>query len=131
MKIFFLEYLSIIVPAYKPQKKVKKVIIKYADAKYSGPELLDYIKDSNFVYLTQSANSVEDYIELARNQNLSHLVIDNNEKRMLYFKDIFYNEERYPYLIKEFDSIKEGYSHYNVKIFKIDYKSFDIVSKYN
>ena len=52
-------------------------------------------------------------------------------KRMLYFKDIFYNEERYPYLIKEFDSIKEGYSHYNVKIFKIDYKSFDTVSKYN
>jgi len=102
-----------------------------SDAKYSGPELLDYIKDSNFVYLTQSANSVEDYIELARNQNLSHLVIDNNEKRMLYFKDIFYNEERYPYLIKEFDSIKEGYSHYNVKIFKIDYKSFDTVSKYN
>jgi hypothetical protein len=89
------------------------------------------VKDSNFVYLTNSANSVEEYIKLARNQDLSHLVVDNNEKRSLYFKDIFYNEEKYPYLIKEFDSIEKGYTHYNVKIFKIDYKSFDEILNSN
>ena len=87
------------------------------------------VKGTNYVYLSQSANSVEKYIELARDQNLSHLVIDNNEKRSLYFKDIFYHEENYPYLIKEFDSAKEGYSHYNVKVFKIDYKYFDSMLK--
>ena len=36
MKIFFLEYLSINVPAYKPQKKVKNVIIRYEEVKKSG-----------------------------------------------------------------------------------------------
>ena len=102
-----------------------------SDAEYTGPQLLDYVKGTNYVYLAQSANSVEKYIELARNQNLSHLVIDDNEKRSLYFKDVFYHEENYPYLIKEFDSIKEGYSHYNVKVFKIDYKYFDSKLKDN
>jgi hypothetical protein len=102
-----------------------------SEVKYSGPELLDYVKDSNFAYLTNSANSVEEYIKLARNQNLSHLVVDNNEKRTLYFKDIFYNEEKYPYLIKEFDSIEKEYTHYNVKVFKIDYEKFDILFKEN
>jgi len=102
-----------------------------SDAKYSGTELLDYVKNSNFEYITEKANSVEEYIQLARDQDLSHLVIDNNEKRPTYFKDIFYNEENYPYLLKEFDSLLEGYRHYNVKVFKIDYNQFDIILKEN
>ena len=69
-----------------------KFPILSSDAKYIGPELLDYVKGTNYVYLVQSANSVEEYIELARDQNLSHLVIDNNEKRQSYFKDVFYHE---------------------------------------
>jgi len=105
--------------------------ITSSDAKYSGPQLLDYVKDSNFEYLSKNANSVEEYIQLARNQNLSHLVIDSNENREQYFKDIFYNEEKYSYLIKEFDSLEEGFTHYNVKIFKIDYNKFDILFKEN
>jgi len=58
-------------------------------------------------------------------------VIDDNEKRSSYFKDVFYHEEKYPYLIKEFDSIKEGYSYYNVKVFKIDYEYFNSKLKDN
>jgi hypothetical protein len=102
-----------------------------SNTKYTGPNLLDYVKGTDFVYLEQSADSVKKYIELARDQNLSHLVIDSNEKRSLYFKDILFNEEKYPYLIKEFDSLKEGYIHYNVKVFKIDYDVFDSMLKYN
>ena len=102
-----------------------KFPILSSDVKYTGPELLDYVKGSNFVYLEKSANSVEEYIRLARDHNLSHLIIDSNEKRQSYFKDIFYHEDRYPYLIKEFDSAKEGYRYYNVKVFKIDYEYLD------
>ena len=102
-----------------------KFPILSSDVKYTGPELLDYVKGSNFVYLEKSANSVEEYIRLARDHNLSHLIIDSNEKRQSYFKDIFHHEDRYPYLIKEFDSAKEGYRYYNVKVFKIDYEYLD------
>ncbi len=108
-----------------------KFPILSSNAEYTGPELLDYVKGTNFVYLVQSANSVEEYIRLARDQNLSHLIIDSNEKRQSYFKDVFYHEENYPYLIKEFDSSKEGYRYYNVKIFKIDYEYFDSKLKDN
>lgn len=102
-----------------------KFPILSSDATYTGPQLLDYVKGRNFVYLDKSASSVHEYITLARDQNLSHLVIDDNEKRPSYFKDVFYHEEKYPYLIKQFDSTKEGYRYYNVKIFKIDYDYFD------
>ena len=115
-----------------------KYPILSTNAEYTGPQLLDYVNQSylgsnttNAVYLAQSANSLEEYIKLAKNQNLSHLVIDDNEKRSSYFKDVFYHEEKYPYLIKEFDSIKEGYSYYNVKVFKIDYEYFNSKLKDN
>ena len=35
------------------------------------------------------------------------------------------NEEKYPYLIKTFDSQENGYK-YHVKIFKIDYGKFEL-----
>ena len=38
--------------------------------------------------------------------------------------DVFKNEEKYPYLIKQYDSIEYGYT-YHIKIFKIDYKIFE------
>ena len=38
--------------------------------------------------------------------------------------NVFKNEEKYPYLIKQYDSIEYGYT-YHVKIFKIDYKIFE------
>ena len=91
---------------------------------YTGPEALDYIKNT-FDYLEKNANSVEEYIELARNQGLTHLVLDGNKKRAFYFNDAFYNEAKYTYLIKEFDSKEHGYKYYHVKVFKIDYSRFD------
>ena len=93
-------------------------------AKYNGPELLDYVKNS-YDYLEEDANSVEEYIILSKDQDLSHLVVDGTDKRSSYFNDLFYNEEKYPYLIKEFDSAEHGYKQYKVKVFKINYNDFE------
>ncbi len=92
--------------------------------KYNGPELLDYVKNS-YDYLEEEAKSVEEYIILSKEQQLSHLVVDGSDKRALYFNDLFYNEEKYPYLIKEFDSVEHGYKQYQVKVFKINYNDFE------
>ena len=86
---------------------------------YSGPELLDYVKNS-YNYLEEEAKTVEEYIILSKEQGLSHLVVDGSDKRSSYFNDLFYNEEKYPYLIKEFDSVQHGYTQYQVKVFKIN-----------
>lgn len=91
---------------------------------YSGPELLDYVKNS-YDYLEKEAESVEEYIILSREQGLTHLVVDGTDKRSSYFNDLFYNEKKYSYLTKEFDSAKQGYNQYKVKVFKIDYTDFD------
>ena len=68
---------------------------------------------------------MEKYIELSREKGLTHLIVDDNEKRPDFLKDVFYHEEKYPYLIKTFDSQENGYK-YHVKIFKIDYGKFEL-----
>jgi hypothetical protein len=95
-----------------------------SSAEYTGPGLLVYVTDS-YNYLEQNAESVEEYIVLSRDQGLSHLVVDGTDKRSSYFNDVYYNEEEYPYLIKEFDSRDHGYKQYKVKVFKINYNDFD------
>ena len=86
---------------------------------YVGPTALDHIE--------LSADSLEEYIEIGRKDGLTHLVLDANKNRPSIFTDAFYNEEKYPYLIKEFDSRENGYRHYFVKVFKIDYDKFDTI----
>ena len=64
---------------------------------------------------------------MSREQELTHLVVDGTDKRSSYFNDLFYNEEKYTYLTKEFDSAEHGYKQYKVKVFKIDYTYFDSI----
>jgi hypothetical protein len=39
--------------------------------------------------------------------------------------DVFENEKKYPYLIKEYDSKEDSNLNYHVKIFKINYENFE------
>ncbi len=95
---------------------------------YTGPELLVYQKDT-IIYLENNSESIQEYINMSRDQDLTHLIVDDNSKnRSEFFKDLYYNEDKYPYLIKEFDSFAHGYKHYHVKLFKIDYQKFDLIN---
>ena len=69
-------------------------------------------------------DSMEEYIEFGRKQGLTHLILDESERRPDSFRDAFYNEQKYPYLIKEFDSEDLDYK-YHLKIFKIDYNKLE------
>ena len=66
-------------------------------------------------------DSLESYIEFGRKQGLTYLVVDNSIKQPSFLQDVFIHEEKYPYLLKEFDSKDFGYQ-YHVKIFRIDYE---------
>ena len=79
------------------------------------------ISVSNFESLT-------DFIKMSRNQGLSHLVIYENNRDVKFLNDIFSNENSYPYLIKEFDSLESNYKK-RVKIFEIDYVMFGSIMK--
>jgi hypothetical protein len=56
---------------------------------------------------------------------ISHLVTDDNQNRPEFIRDVFKNEDNYPYLKKIFDSADFNFN-YSVKIFEIDFEKFDM-----
>ena len=85
------------------------------------PVLRDEMQDRiEFVELAEH-DSLESYIEFGRNRGLTYLVIDHSVNQPSFLQDVFIHEEKYPYLLKEFDSKDFGYQ-YHVKIFRIDYE---------
>ena len=72
--------------------------------------------------------SIENMIKEGERNGLSHLVIDVNENRPQFIKDILINDKKFPYLIKEFDSLEHNYK-YELKIYKIDYEKFYLMNE--
>ena len=69
-------------------------------------------------------SSLDEFIEFGKKDGLTHLVIDNNHNMQDFFIDVYDNEEKYQYLLKEYDSEENGYN-YHVKKFKINYEYFN------
>ncbi len=86
---------------------------QWPNLKYSFSNKITIINNVEF-------NSLKDFIIYENHNGLTHLVIDENENRAPFLKDVYLNEDSYPYLIKVFDTKDLGYKH-GVKIFKIDY----------
>jgi hypothetical protein len=84
------------------------------------PVIKNMINFKTNVISTDGFDSLEKYIESARKQGLTHIIIDNKIERPNFLKNVFENEEQYPYLLKVFDSKTQGFT-YKIKIFKIDY----------
>ena len=82
-------------------KNIKKI-------KYVG------IGDNNF-------DTIESFLEYGKLQGLTHLVLDGDNMDVEIFKEVFFNEDRYPFLEKIYDSNVSGFET-EVKIFKINYK---------
>ena len=68
--------------------------------------------------------SLDEFIEFGKKEGVTHLVIDNNYNMQDFFIDVYDNEEKYQYLLKEYDSEEHGYN-YHVKKFKINYEYFN------
>jgi len=67
--------------------------------------------------------SIEEFIFNSKELGLSHIIIDNNLNREKFLTEIFFDETKYPYLKKIYDSKDDGYI-YHVKVFEIDYDLF-------
>jgi len=75
-------------------------------------------------FYVKDFNSLEEFIKFGKTNELTHLIIDNSQKMPDFLIDIFNNEEKYRYLLKEFDSQEYGYN-YHVKKFKINYNMLE------
>ena len=69
-------------------------------------------------------SSLNDYIINSKEKGLTHLVINKEKNNAKFLDDIFYHEEKYPYLIKEYDSLDQGFK-IQIKMYKIDYIKFE------
>ena len=69
-------------------------------------------------------SSLNDYIKNSKEKGLTHLVISGEKNNAKFFDDIFYHEEKYPYLIKEYDSLDQGFN-FQIKMYAIDYIKFE------
>ncbi len=68
--------------------------------------------------------SLQEFIDKNRKDGLDYIVVDGKPSRPVFLNDVFYNEQKYMYLKKVYDSLDYGYN-YHVKIFKIDYEKFE------
>jgi len=94
------------------------------------PVLKSSIPFQTSIIPTHDFDSLEKYVEFSKNKGLTHLVLDGNQNRPYFLNDVFYHEEKYPYLIKELDSWNHGFK-YHIKIYKIDYYRFDSIINNN
>ncbi len=88
----------------------------------------DYMKKRIEQYWYNETDSINDVIKLGKENGSTHLIIDDNQNRPQFVKDILINEKKFPYLIKEFDSLEHGYK-YQLKIYKIDYEKFNLMNE--
>jgi hypothetical protein len=67
-------------------------------------------------------SSLKDYIKNSNEKGLTHIVI-REKNDVKFFNDIFYHEEKYPYLIKKYNSLDHGFN-FQIIMYEIDYKIF-------
>jgi len=106
-----------------PETTIKYVKLQYLteDKKIKS----DYIDKTKI-------NTFDEYLMLLKNQNISHLLIDekninrlindNLREELVY---VFHNEQEFPFLTKEYDSRERGFN-YHLKVFKINYQLLEI-----
>ena len=75
-------------------------------------------------------DSLRDYFQFLEKQKITHLILDKygNDKLRhelnLHLLDMFNHENRYAFLVKEYDSRENGFN-YHLKLFKIDYALYN------
>lgn len=61
-----------------------------------------------------------------KDKGLTHIMIDDDEDRQTFLKEVFVNEKNFGYLNKIYDSKWDEFA-YHVKIFEINYEYFNNV----
>ena len=69
---------------------------------------------------TSDEKSLPEFINSSKDRGLAHLAVDGREHQPEFLRDVFYHDERYPYLKIIYDSSDLGMT-YHVKVYEIDY----------
>jgi len=84
----------------------------------------EYSGEGPIRILRTTFSTMDEYIEYAKIYGVTDLILDGGDRSPKLFNDIFYEKEKYSFLIEEFNSKDYDYN-YLVKIYRIDFKEFD------
>ena len=115
-----------VISDYHPESKYAHNKIDVATNLETFPILSSEIKQKVKLIDTYGFYSLNEFIVYGEREGLTHIVVDDNQNRSEFLKDVFRNEGKYVYLSKIYDSSEHGYD-YHLKIFKIDYEIFDSI----
>lgn len=141
--IIFYEYKKTDYEKERELNEIAKIAVKIAHGLNFHPSETRYIRAAElpikwpFLFYdemhqiksvpTDKYDDLESFIADSRNE-LTHLIVDDNPNLPEFLQDTYYNENKYEYLSKVFDSREMGFKH-QVKIFKIDFQKFDSNNK--
>ena len=115
-----------VISDYHPESKYAHNKIDVATNLETFPILSSEIKQKVKLIETYGFYSLNEFIVYGEREGLTHIVVDDNQNRSEFLKDVFRNEGKYVYLSKIYDSSEHGYD-YHLKIFRIDYEIFDSI----
>jgi hypothetical protein len=72
----------------------------------------------------QNENNLQDWISKSKDKGLTHIIVDNNQQQPNFLKEIFFEETKYTYLKKIYDSRNHGFN-YQLKVFEVNYELFE------
>lgn len=86
---------------------------------------IEYEGYNDLIKIQVYGNSFDEIITEGEKLGLDYIVLNSDGQFFNKFMNvIYYNEEKYPYLIKVFDTENEGYEKLKVKVFKINYDQY-------
>ena len=96
---------------------------------YDETRQIKIIKTYTFSNVMEKVKYTDLSSFITSNKNeLTHLIVNNNSNLSEYLQEVYWNEEKFQYLDKQFDS-NEINSNYHIKLFKINYEKFNLIEK--
>ena len=121
--------------------EIGKIISKTASGLNYHPDETRYIRaseipnewpflfnDDNHKIKTISTSNYQNLNDFVSNSKgeLTHLIVDENNQLPEFLSEIYYDEVKYEYLTKVFDSKEHGFNHH-IMLFEIDFEKFDFI----
>jgi 4-amino-4-deoxy-L-arabinose transferase-like glycosyltransferase len=88
----------------------------------------DLYEPGKVVWLQVNGKTIEELITNGETIGLKYIgILEKGSYFFPFMNDLYYNEEKYPYMEKIFDSNEMNYKEFKIKVFEIDYEKFYLI----
>ena len=85
----------------------------------------DLYESGKVVWLSVNAKTIKELVTNGETKELKYIsILENGSHFFPFLNGLYYNEEKYPYMKKIFDSDEMNYKEFKIKVFEINYQKF-------